>query len=177
MTAVTQTPESVIRSIRGQRVILDADLAVLYDVTTSAVNQSVRRNPDRFPPDFMFQLTHPEVDNLLSQTVISSWGGRRHLPYAFTQEGVAMLSSVLRSPRAVRMNVGIMRAFVRMRDLMLTNQELALRVAALEQGHQSAQNVIEAIVADIDRLANEIHDMQQLPEPPKRQFGFAAPAG
>lgn len=96
--------EGLIHVIRGRRVMLDADLAGLYGVTTGALNQALKRNPERFPADFMFPITAPEAENLISQFVISSWGGRRTLPNAFTQEGVAMLSSVLRSPRAVRMN-------------------------------------------------------------------------
>src|SRR5262249_13242869 len=99
--------------IRGHKVMLDRDLAALYQVTTKALNQAVKRNASRFPADFMFQLTKEEAEILRSQTVTSRWGGRRYLPFAFTQEGVAMLSSVLKSERAVQMNILIMRAFVR----------------------------------------------------------------
>jgi hypothetical protein len=115
--------------IRGQKVLLDADLAALYGVETKVFNQAVRRNKDRFPEDFMFQLTGEEAANLRSQFVTSSWGGRRYSPYAFTEQGVAMLSSVLRSKRAVQVNIGIMRTFVRIRQVLATNEELARKVA------------------------------------------------
>ena len=131
-----------ILSIRGERVILDSVLAVLYGVTVGAINQAVRRNPNRFPSDFMFQLTMQELTNLKSQTVISSWGGRRHRPYAFTEHGVAMLSSVLRSPRAVRVNIEIMRAFVRLRRWMADSRELAARLDELESRYDSQFKVV-----------------------------------
>ena len=115
--------------IRGQKVMLDADLAVLYGVETRAFHQAVKRNPDRFPEDFMFRLTSEETASLRSQTVISSWGGRRHPPYAFTEQGVAMLSSVLRGRRAARVNVAIMRTFVRLRQILATHEDLARKVA------------------------------------------------
>lgn len=119
--------------IRGQKVMLDADLAELYGVTTGVLNQAVERNAERFPTDFAFRLSRQEADNLKSQIVISSsWGGRRSLPYAFTEQGVAMLSSVLRSERAVQVNVEIMRAFVRLRQLLSTDADLARKLDELE---------------------------------------------
>jgi hypothetical protein len=115
--------------------MLDADLAELYGVTTSALVQAVKRNPSRFPADFLFQLTPDEQTGLRSQTVIAKRerGGRRTAPYAFTEQGVAMLSSVLRSPRAVRVNVEIIRAFVRLREMLSTHADLARKLAALEK--------------------------------------------
>lgn len=125
--------ESRIEILRGQRVMLDADLAELYGVSTKMLNQAVRRNAMRFPPDFAFQLTTQEVTNLKSQIVTSSLGhgGRRKLPWAFTEQGVAMLSSVLRSPTAIKVNVEIMRAFVRIRRLLATPGELVAQLAKL----------------------------------------------
>ena len=119
--------------LRGQKVILSQDLAALYGVTVGALTQAVKRNPYRFPKDFVFQLTAEEFRNLKSQIVISSWGGRRHLPYAFTEQGVAMLSSVLNGQRAVKVNIAIMRAFVKLRETLETNRELAQKFAELER--------------------------------------------
>jgi ORF6N domain len=122
--------ERAIKVVRGQRVILDADLAELYGVTTAALNQAVRRNAQRFPVDFAFQLNPSEFHDLISQTVTSKSGrgGRRKLPWAFTEHGVAMLSSVLRSGQAVRVNIEIMRAFVRLRRLLATPAPFVLVV-------------------------------------------------
>jgi len=114
--------------------MLSPDLAQLYGVEPKVLNQAVKRNRDRFPPDFMFQLTREEFDFLKSQIVTSSWGGlRRALPYAFTEHGILMLSSVLRSRRAVKVNIEIMRAFVRMRELVRSNEELCRKLLSLEK--------------------------------------------
>ena len=136
--------ERRIYSIRGERVMLDADLAALYGVETKALNQAVRRNLDRFPPDFMFALTLEEVGYLRSQIVTSGLehGGSRYLPSAFTEQGVAMLSSVLRSSRAVAVNVEIMRAYVRLRALLATHAGLALKLEALEQKYDGQFRVV-----------------------------------
>ena len=138
-----------IQLIRGQRVILDRDLAALYGVPTKVLNQAVRRNRTRFPADFMFQLTNDEAANLKSQSVTSSragHGGTRHAPYAFTEQGVAMLSSVLRSPRAIAVNIEIMRAFVRLRQLLATHADLARKLTELEQKYDATFRVVfEAI--------------------------------
>jgi hypothetical protein len=128
--------------LRGERVILDADLAALYGVALRALNQSVHRNRERFPEDFMFQLTKQEAEILRSQSVISSWGGRRYLPFAFTEQGVARLSSVLRSAGAVQVNVEIMRAFVRLRSMLGENAELARKLAALEKKYDAQFRVV-----------------------------------
>jgi hypothetical protein len=129
-----RTLERGIRRIRAQNVMLDADLAPLYGVEVRTLNQAVSRNRLRFPPDFMFALDAREAKCLRSQSVISNRrGGRRYRPFAFTEQGVAMLSSVLRSPRAIRVNIEIIRAFVRLRRMLDSNTELARRLAALEQ--------------------------------------------
>ncbi|MES1240801.1 MAG: ORF6N domain-containing protein [Acidobacteriota bacterium] len=134
--------ETVIFFLRGERVILDADIAILYGVETKALVRAVKRNLDRFPGDFMFQLTAEEVSNLRYQIGTSSWGGRRYLPYAFTEQGVAMLSGVLRSERAVQVNVEVMRAFVRLRRLIGQQAELASRLQQLEQRYDGQFRVV-----------------------------------
>lgn len=134
--------------VQGQRVILNADLAELYGVTVGRLNEAVKRNRDRFPADFMFQLTREELKNsksqiwtpnLKSQNAISSsgWGGRRHPPYAFTEQGVAMLSSVLNSPRAIHVNIEIMRAFVRLRQILAKNADLERKLKELEKKYDA----------------------------------------
>jgi hypothetical protein len=119
--------------LRDEKVLLDADLALLYGVETRVLKQAVRRNIDRFPEDFMFQLTPDEFTNLRSQFVTSSWGGQRYPPFAFTEQGVAMLSGILNSPRAVETNIAIMRTFVALRKLMETNKDLAAKIRQLER--------------------------------------------
>ncbi len=121
-----------IHEIRNQKVMLDFDLAALYEVETKVLNQAVKRNIERFPEDFMFQLTKIEFDNLRSQIVTSSWGGQRYLPYAFTEEGVAMLSSVLKSKKAIQVNISIMRAFVVMKQYIVDYTELNKKIQDIE---------------------------------------------
>lgn len=148
--------------------MLDEDLAGLYQVPTKRLNEAVKRNLDRFPSDFMFQLKELEFDDLRSQIATSSLaGGRRYLPYAFTEHGVAMLSSVLRSPRAIQMNISIVRAFVRMRELLASHKELAARVEKLEAAQRDHSSVISI-------LADEIGELKRLPEAPRRPYGFPA---
>ena len=118
--------------VRGKKVMLDRDLAQLYGVVTKVLLQSVKRNKRRFPEDFMFVLTTQEVTNLKSQIVTSSWGGLRYLPYVFTEQGVAMLSNVLNSERAIQVNIAILRAFERIREILLTHKDLAAKIEALE---------------------------------------------
>ena len=122
-----------IYDIRGMRVMLDFDLAAMFEVETRRLNEQVKRNRDRFPADFMIQLTKEEMDNLMSQIATPSWGGTRKLPLAFTEHGVTMLASVLRSERAVQMNIAIVRAFVAMRQLALGNAEITATIAKLEK--------------------------------------------
>ena len=159
--------ENVIRWIRGQRVILDADLALYYGVTTRQLNQAVRRNPGRFPKDFAFQLERKELANLRSQNVTSSFhGGSRYLPWAFTEHGIIMAASILNSTVAVAVSVTIMRAFVRLREMMLSNRELAVKFTELERR-----------LGDHDEaIGNLFQAIQQLLEPSKpeteRKIGF-----
>jgi hypothetical protein len=138
---------SAILVFRGQRVLLDVSLATMYSVQTRALNQGVRRNRKRFPPDFMFQLTAAETSRLRSQTVISNnRGGRRHRPYVFTEQGVAMLSSVLRSERAIAVNIEIMRAFVRLRGIARSHSDLKKKLDELERKYDRRfKSVFDAI--------------------------------
>jgi len=152
--------------IRGQKVMLDSDLAALYCVTTGNLNKAVKRNAGRFPPDFMFQLDVEEVVNLKFQFGISSWGRRRRRPYAFSEQGVAMLSSVLNSERAVEGEHRlIMRAFVKLRQTLDTNRELARKFAELEQRVGKHDEEIAAILEAIRQLMAP-------PEKPRREIGF-----
>ena len=140
--------EQTILLIRGHNVMLDSDLAQLYGVTVGRLNEAVKRNEDRFPSDFMFQLTKAELEHLKSQIAISSstWGGRRHAPYVFTEQGVAMLSSVLRSKRAIEVNIAVMRTFVRLREMISSNKVLARRLTDLEKKYDGQFRVVfEAI--------------------------------
>jgi len=163
--------ERSIHVVRGQRVMLDADLAQLYEVTTAALNQAVKRNAERFPEDFAFQLTQQEFTALISQTVTSNIGrgGRRKRPWAFTEHGVAMLSSVLRSPKAVQVNIEIMRAFVRLRRLLATPGELVEQLTRLAQTVQLHDEQIAGIIQVLRQM------MEKPPEQPKRKIGFHAP--
>jgi uncharacterized coiled-coil protein SlyX len=165
--------ESRIRVIRRHKVLLDSDLAALYEVETKALNRAVRRNIDRFPNDFMFQLTPEEVETLRCQFATSkptdeNRGGRRYLPYAFTEQGIAMLSGVLTSKRAVEVNVAIMRTFVRLRQLLSTHEELAHRLDQLEWRQSEQDGRVQYVFETIQQLIDA-------PEPaiePKRAIGF-----
>lgn len=152
--------------IRGKKVMLDRDLAELYGVKTKELNKAVSRNCERFPEDFMYQLRREEVANLRFQIGTSSYGGLRYLPYVFTQEGVAMLSSVLRSKRAVQVNIAIMRAFVKLRELLLTHKELAQKIDELERKYQMHETDIQAIFQAIKKLLEPPED------PPRPRFGM-----
>ncbi len=133
-TAVVSTSGLLERiyMIRGEKVMLDFDLAMLYGIETKVLKQAVKRNRKRFPPDFIFELSKEEFENLRSQFVTSSWGGIRYMPYAFTEQGIAMLSSVIKSEQAIGMNIAIMRAFVQMRKMIDSNKELSNRIAKLQ---------------------------------------------
>jgi hypothetical protein len=149
--------------LRGEKVMLASYLAALYGVSTSALNQAVRRNRKRFPSDFMFQLTAKEWESLKSQFVTSKRGGaRRALPYAFTEHGVAMLSSVLTSDRAAAVNIAIMRTFVRLREMLLSNADLAGKLDALEKKYD----------AQFKTVFDAIRELMTPPEPARRQIGF-----
>ena len=157
--------EQKIYLIRGHKVLLDADLAGLYGVTTGNLNLAVRRNPKRFPQDFMFRLSRQETQSLLLQNARAKGrGGRRTPPYAFTEQGVAMLSSVLNSERAIEVNITIMRAFVKLRSMLASHADLARRLEKLEQKYDDQlKEVFEAI--------REM--MEPEPVPPARRIGFA----
>jgi hypothetical protein len=170
-----QPIEALIHVIRGQKVMVDSDLARLYEVPTKAFNQAVRRNSERFPEDFAFQLSRAELENWRSHIVTtnpSAKMGLRRAPFVFTQEGIAMLSAVLRSDRAVQMSIAIVRTFVRMRELMESSREIAARVEKLERSHDRTASVIEVLVDDIDRIARDVKDMKSLPPAKKRRIGF-----
>jgi hypothetical protein len=167
MTSKALAPVHVERRIlllRGERVMLDADLAILYVVPTKALVQAVKRNRERFPEDFMFRLTAEEHAILRSQTVTSKpgHGGRRTLPYAFTEHGVAMLSSVLRSSRAVQVNIEIVRTFVRLRSMLSTHTDLARKLAALEKKYDAQFRVV----------FDAIRELMAPPPKPRRPMGF-----
>ena len=152
--------------IRGQKVMLSPHLAELYSVEVRSLIQSVKRNIDRFPEDFMFQLNITEIKNLKSQIVISSWGGSRFKPYAFTEQGVAMLSSVLNSPRAIKVNIQLIRTFVQLRHMFTEHKELAHRLEELERKVGKLDGNIQNIFEAIRQL------MTPPPQPPKRPIGF-----
>lgn len=165
--APLETIERKIFVVRGIRVMLSTDLAVLYDVEPRVLVQAVKRNIERFPADFMFQLTTGEFENLKSQNVISSWGGMRTMPYGFTEQGVSMLSSVLRSERAVQVNIAIMRTFVKLREVMATHRDLALQIAGLEEKYSAHDQ-------DIQVIFQTIRDLLTPPETAKKRIGFHA---
>ncbi len=162
-----------IHTIRGQRVMFDADLALLYGVPAKRFNEQVRRNLKRFPPDFMFQLENQEFAILRSQFASSSWGGRRYPPFAFTEHGAIMVASILNSPRAIEVSVYVVRAFVQMRETLASNKQLATRLNELEarvsrrlDGHDDA----------IDKILSAIRELMTPPDPPrKRSIGFLPP--
>jgi len=159
--------ESKILEIRGERVMLDADLADVYGVTTKALNQAARRNPDRFPADFKFQLTAEELDSLRSQTVTSKQGrgGRRYLPWAFTEHGAIMAATVLNSSRAVEMSVFVVRAFIRLRQFACGHTEITKRLDALEQKVAGHDEALKEMFAALRALLAQ-------PEKPRRGIGF-----
>lgn len=166
--AAVEGIERAIRVLRGHRVLLDADLAHLYGVEAKALNQAVKRNAERFPSDFMFQLTLEEAQSSRSQTVTLNRGANiKYLPYAFTEQGVAMLSSVLRSPRAVQVNVEIMRTFVRLRHMLQEDAVLARKLTALEKKYDAQFKVV----------FDAIRELMEPPAKPKRRIGFGGDAG
>lgn len=148
--------------IRGRRVMLDRDLAELYGVETRDLNKAVKRNIDRFPGDFMFQLTNEEFGNLKFHFGTSSWGGTRKLSYAFTENGVAMLSSVLNSKLAIHVNIQIMRTFTRLREILLTHKDLARKLAEMEKKYDTQFKVV----------FDAIRQLMTPDEPKKKPIGF-----
>jgi hypothetical protein len=169
ISKTTLEPKDISRrilTIRGRRVMLDADLAELYGVTTGALNQAIKRNAERFPKDFMFRLSREEADSLRSQFVILKEAGRgkhrKYLPFAFTEQGVSMLSGVLNSPRAIQVNIAIMRAFVRMRQMLFSHEELARKVDALEKKYDAQFRIV----------FDAIRALMEPPKPSGRRIGF-----
>ncbi|MBN1189276.1 MAG: ORF6N domain-containing protein [Dehalococcoidales bacterium] len=155
--------EKAILLIRNEKVMLDTDLAQLYGVETRVLIQAVKRNIERFPQDFMFQLDEKEFAVLRSHFVTSSdWGGRRYPPFAFTEQGVAMLSGVLRSPRAIQVNIEIMRAFIRLRQMLASHADLARKLDALEERYD----------AQFEEVFEAIRQLMTPPEPKQRSIGF-----
>lgn len=160
--------QGMILLVRGEKVMLDSDLADLYQVDTRTLIQAVKRNISRFPSDFMFQLSNQEVTSLRSQIVISKnrpqegRGGRRTLPYVFTEHGIAMLSSVLKTKRAVQINIQIVRSFIKLRELLYTNEAMARRMAAIEEKATSHEKAIISI----------LHALEQPTPGKKRRIGF-----
>ena len=153
--------------IREQKVMLDSDLAELYGVETKVLNQAVNRNIDRFPEDFMFRLSGMEWENLKSQIVTSSWGGRRTLPYVFTEHGVLMLSSVLNSKRAIQVNIQVMRIFTRIRQTLASNTNLRLEIAEIKKTVHNQNQNIEVVFQYLDELMEKRDN-----PPPRKRIGF-----
>jgi hypothetical protein len=163
----TLDPTPFIHTIRGHRVILDADLATIYSVTTSALNQAVKRNPDRFPSAFLFQLTAEEWEFLRSQDVISKGrGGRRYLPFAFTEHGALMAANVLNSPQAIQMSVALVAVFIRLREALAANHTLAKRLAEIEKTVLTHDTALRDLYQKIRPL------LLPPPDPPKPRIGF-----
>ena len=154
-----------IHYIRGEKVMIDRDLAQLYGVTTGNLNKAVHRNTGRFPKDFMFQLSKKEFENLIFQIGTSSWGGTRKIPHAFTEQGVAMLSSVLNSERAVQVNIQIIRVYTKMRKLLLTHKDILLKLEQLERKTGSHDEKIKLIFEYIRQLIQEKSE-------PRKRIGF-----
>lgn len=151
--------------IRGQKVMLDEDLAELYQVQTKRLNEQVKRNIERFPEDFMFQLTREEFENLKSQIATSSWGGNRKLPYVFTEHGILMLSAVLNSKIAVQANLHIIRIFIKLREMALTHKDILLKLEQLENSVTNHTKDIQLIFQYLKQLLNP-------PAQPRRKIGF-----
>ena len=151
--------------IRGQKVMLDRDLAELYDVTTGNLNKAVKRNIKRFPDDFMFQLAKEEFKNLIFQNGTSSWGGTRKMPFAFTEQGVTMLSSVLKSDRAIDVNIRIIRIFTKLREMLLTRKDILLKLEQFEKQVVQNSKEIQIIFSVLKQLLNP-------PNEPRKPIGF-----
>jgi hypothetical protein len=177
-TRTTPVPtEHIARSIlilRGQKILLDADLAELYGVTTARLNQQVRRNRKRFPADFLFELTAEEFANLKVHFATSNWGGRRKLPLAFTEHGAIMAATILNSPRAVEMSIYVVRAFVKLRELLASNKDLARKLAALERSLAALDLKTQHQFKEVYQA---IRALMTTPTPKRRPIGFTADLG
>lgn len=165
--------EQLIHQVRGKKIILDTDLASLYEVTTKRLNEQIKRNKDRFPDDFLFQLTHEEHDSLRSQiaTSRSKHGGRRYLPYAFTEHGVVMAANVLNSKKAIELSIFVVRAFIKIREYAITYKDLAEKLSQLEKKVSKQDQTIASVIIAIRKL---IQEPKSSPEPKKRAIGFLA---
>jgi hypothetical protein len=157
-----------IYAIRGEKVMLDQDLAEMYSVETKQLKRQVKRNRDRFPKDFMFELTTKEFENLRSQIGTSSWGGTRYMPMAFTEQGVAMLSSILNSKTAIEVNIRIIRVFTKMREFALTHKEILLQLVKLEKEVKGNSKDIE----NIFMVLKELLEKESKPPKPRNPIGF-----
>lgn len=171
---VIMLPDEVVMTkifiIRGQKVMIDRDLAELYGVLTGNLNKAVKRNIKRFPDDFMFQLTNEEFDNLKFQFGTSSWGGTRKPPYAFTEQGVAMLSGILSSDRAINVNIQIMRIFTKIREVLVDNLNVKLEIEDIKKKLKNQDKNIELVFTYLDELIEK----QENPEP-RKQIGYKLP--
>jgi len=171
--ALQKTIEKKILLIRGKKVMLDRDLALLYEVPTKRLNEQVKRNIKRFPPDFMLQLTKKEFENLKSHFATSSWGGTRKLPMVFTEQGVAMLSTVLNSERAIMVNIQIMRTFTKLRELFATHKDLQRKIETLEGKYKQHDKQFKVVFEAIRQLL----EPPPVPEKPKGRIGFTGSWG
>jgi DNA-binding PadR family transcriptional regulator len=173
------TEEKVISKIyliRDRKVMLDRDLAEMYGVETRVLNQSVKRNSKRFPEDFMFQLTEEESENLISQIVISNHGGLRKLPYAFTEQGVAMLSSVLHSDTAIEVNISIIRIFTKMREMLFANKDILIRLEQIENKILAQNEKISKHDDDLQMIFTALKQLLIQEEVPRNPVGFKIPS-
>jgi len=169
--------EPLIRAVRGEKVILDADLARIYGVETKAINRAMKRNADRFPSDFVFRLTRDEFESLRRQfgTLKTGRGHhRKYLPYAFTEHGAIMAANVLNSPQAVQMSVYVVRAFLKMRSVLSDNRQLARKLARWEEEIKSRLDLHETAIVEVLQRIMDILDPPPEPEPKRRQIGFHA---
>jgi phage regulator Rha-like protein len=175
-TVMLEPVEPLILVVRGERTILDVDLARIYGVPTKRLNEQVKRNLDRFPADFLFQLTRSEVGSLRSQIATSNVGrgGRRYLPFAFTEHGAIMAANVLNSPQATQMSVYVVRAFVKMRSVLSDTKSLARKLAQLETELKSRLDLHETAIVEVLQRVMNILDPPPQPEPKRRQIGFHA---
>ena len=172
---VTSEDEIIISKIyliRDKKIMLDKDLAELYDVTTGNLNKAVKRNVKRFPEDFMFQLTEAEFKNLIFQSGTSSWGGTRKMPYGFTEQGVAMLSGVLNSDRAIDVNIRIIRIFTKLREMLLTHKDILLKIEKVEKNMMQQDGKMKQYEKDIQMIFEALKQLLNPPQEPRRRMGF-----
>ena len=172
---VTSEDEIIISKIyfiRDKKIMLDKDLAELYDVTTGNLNKAVKRNLKRFPEDFMFQLTEAEFKNLIFQSGTSSWGGTRKMPYGFTEQGVAMLSGVLNSDRAIDVNIRIIRIFTKLREMLLTHKDILLKMEKVEKNMMQQDGKMKQYEKDIQMIFEALKQLLNPPQEPRKRIGF-----